>query len=129
MTGAMTWILLAVLVLLTSGLAASVCLVYSVKRQVWQAGREAARRETEITASLTALQSDYDSLRSRFDELEQRSGMLVAPAPALSGFNLTKRTQALRMLARGEKSENIAAALNLPHAETALLMKVRRLHG
>ena len=75
----MTYILFATLVLLAGGLAASVYLVYSVRRQAWETGRDAARRETEIATSVARLQSESDELRRQFDELEQRSGMLVAP--------------------------------------------------
>ena len=53
--------------------------------------------------------------------------MLVPPAPLRSGLNLSKRTQALRMAARGETPEHIAAALSLPDSEVQLLLKVQRM--
>ena len=125
----MIWILIAILLLLTAGLGSSVHLLYLLKRDTWAAGSEAAKREADLAASLTGLQADFNSLRTQFDELEQRSGMLVAPAPVTSGLNLTKRTQAMRMLARGENSEAVAEVLQLPRAETELLTKIRMLYG
>ena len=125
----MTVILLAVLLLTTCGLAVSLYLAYSVKRQAWEADCEAQVREAQISESLASLKENFEALGRRFDELEQRTGVLVAPGPTISGLNLTRRVQALRMLARGEQSDKIAAALNLPRAEIALLVKVRRLAG
>ena len=125
----MTGLLLAVLLLTSCGIAASLYLAYGTKRQAWEADRSARQREAQVSESLTCLKADFEALGKRFDELEQRTGVLVAPAPAISGLNLTKRVQALRMLARGEQSDRIAAALNLPRAEIALLVKVKRLSG
>jgi hypothetical protein len=125
----MTWIFLAVLLLCTCGLAASLFLAYSLKRQVWKEHGQAAGREAELRASVLGVQADFATLRARFEDLEHRTGMLVSPVPPLSGLNLTKRTQALRMLARGDQSDSIAAALNLPRAEAELLAKVKKLNG
>lgn len=52
----------------------------------------------------------------------------AAPAPTVgSALNLTKRTQALRMLRRGEPVESIAGALRVPRNEIELLLKVQQL--
>jgi hypothetical protein len=44
-----------------------------------------------------------------------------------SAVNINKRTQALRMVKRGEGPERIAAILNLSPREVDLLVKVERL--
>ena len=54
------------------------------------------------------------------------SSQLVAPVPPRSGLNLTKRSQAVRMIRRGDAPRDIAAALGLPQNEVELLAKV---HG
>jgi hypothetical protein len=126
---AMTWILFASLLLTACGIAASLGLAYSMKRQLWQARHEMAKSNEEHGQRAKELEQRFASLSGRFEELEQHTGMLVAPAPTLSGLNLTKRTQALRMLARGDAAASIAAALSLPRAEAELLVKVRRLEG
>jgi hypothetical protein len=129
MTSLMNWILIGVLTLSTCCLAASAWLWFWIKRQAWETRREAKQSEGGILSSITAVQADFNALSDRFDELEKRTGMLVAPPPAISGLNLNRRTQALRMLARGEQPDRIAAALDLPLGETALLAKIRRLSG
>ena len=53
--------------------------------------------------------------------------MLVAPVPARSGINLSKRTQVLRMHRTGRDSAAIAAELALPRSEVELLIKVHRI--
>jgi|WetSurMetagenome_2_1015567.scaffolds.fasta_scaffold779364_2 hypothetical protein len=129
MTSHMNWILIGVLALSTCCLATSAWLWYWLKRQAWEARREAKQSESGLLSSIAAVRADFNALNDRFDELEERTGMLVAPPPAISGLNLNRRTQALRMLARGEQPDRIAAALDLPLGETALLAKVRRLSG
>lgn len=65
-------------------------------------------------------------LSARVFEAEERTGVLVPPAPPKSGFNLNKRSQALRMSRRGDQADKIAAALSLPRREVELLLKIQR---
>jgi hypothetical protein len=44
-----------------------------------------------------------------------------------AGFNLSKRSQALRMHRRGEAPGHIASTLELPRQEVELLLKVHRI--
>ena len=60
-------------------------------------------------------------------EAEKQTGLLVPPPATRSGFNLSKRSQAIRMSRRGETPSQIAAALELPQGEVDLLLKVHRL--
>jgi len=87
----------------------------------WEADRE------EWTRQLAAAQQALEELREGLREAEERAGVLVAATPPASGMNLNKRTQALRMSRRGEKPEQIAAALGLPQKEVELLVKVHRI--
>ena len=64
------------------------------------------------------------SLETGLRDLERQAGMLVAPGPARSGLNLSKRTQALRLHRAGQDSAGIAAVLALPRSEVELLLKV-----
>jgi hypothetical protein len=67
-----------------------------------------------------------ESLSSRVQELERAP---ASPVPALprAGMNLNKRSQALRLHRQGEKTDQIAAALELPRQEVDLLLKVHRI--
>jgi DNA-binding NarL/FixJ family response regulator len=84
--------------------------------------QQAEALETVLREARLAVQSLETDLRA----VERQTGMLVAPAPARSGLNLSKRTHVLRMHRAGQDSTGIAAALALPRSEVELLIKV---HG
>ncbi len=97
------------------------------------AKREIRRLQTRMKQQNVLLQEAYDrmeftveQLKSQFQELEGKAGEMVPPSPARSGMNLNKRTQASRMFRRGERPEQIAAALSLPRNEVALLLKIHQ---
>jgi len=76
---------------------------------------------------LSLLRAGYEEARARLDDLEQQSVQMVAPPPSLSGLNLNKRGQALRLHRAGADPANIARSLQLPEAEVELLLKVHSL--
>jgi len=113
--------------LLVAGLAGCVYLFLTFKEELRKREIRWTRRNQGLEETIRAMQADVDGLRGRLREAEERAGMLVPPAPPRSGLNLSKRTQALRMFARGETPEHIAAALSLPEGEVELLLKVQRM--
>ncbi len=55
-----------------------------------------------------------------------REAAQTTPEPnPLSGMNLSKRTQAVRLLRRGEDVGHIAAAMGVPRGEVELLVRVQ----
>lgn len=97
------------------------------------AKREIRRLQLRMKQQNVLLQEAYDrmefaveQLKKQFEELEGKAGEMVPPSPAQSGMNLNKRTQAARMFRRGERPEQIAAALSLPRNEVALLLKIHQ---
>ncbi len=84
------------------------------------------RRQSAQESTTRELQSQMAELRARVSEAEERTGVLVPPAPPKSGLNLNKRIQVIRMSRRGEQVDKIAAALSLPRREVELLLKI---HG
>ena len=78
-------------------------------------------------AGLQAIRDSVDALAAQLHDLQNHPG--VAPSPGLPkpGFNLSKRSHALRMHRHGERAEQIAAALELPRQEVDLLLKVHRI--
>lgn len=97
------------------------------------AKREIRRLQLRMKQQNILLQEAYDrmefaveQLKKQFEELEGKAGEMVPPPPAQSGMNLNKRTQAARMFRRGERPEQIAAALSLPRNEVALLLKIHQ---
>ena len=95
------------------------------------AKREIRRLQLRMKQQNVLLQEAYDrmefaveQLKKQFEELQGKTGEMVPPSPAKSGMNLNKRSQAAKMFRRGERPEQIAAALSLPHNEVVLLLKI-----
>lgn len=91
--------------------------------------RRAAERLAAVgqEAALAALQDSLNVLTARVEELELRPTAPLPPAAPKPGFNLGKRSQALRMHRRGDSPEQIAAALEISRQEVELLLKVHRI--
>src|SRR5947209_16844467 len=64
-------------------------------------------KESARDILIASMQAEIENLKQELREAEQRTGVLVQPTPARSGFNLSKRSQALRMSRLGENAENI----------------------
>lgn len=109
-------------------LAISLCLClylfYSLKRDLHAAEKRSGKKLAEVEAELEAKAATLDE---RWSELSQISHLLVPPAPLRSGLNLTKRSQAVQMIRRGESPQEIVTTLALPRNEVDLLIKVQRL--
>jgi hypothetical protein len=70
--------------------------------------------------AVAGMKAEIERLRESVSRLEE-----VRPSqPAGPGINLTKRAQVLRMHRRGEAASSIAAAMEMPPNEVALLLKV-----
>ena len=85
------------------------------------------RQQADATTAARDVKLRLEEITLRLRDSEERAGVLVAPHPPRSGLNLTKRSQVTRMSRRGERSENIAASLNLPRGEVDLLLKINAL--
>ena len=121
---------LVIYVLLAAGFGLCLYLFVSLKaeirgllRRCLEDRRQAKVLESALGDARLAVQALETDLRG----VERQTGMLVAPAPARSGLNLSKRTQVLRMHRAGQDSAGIAATLALPRSEVELLIKVHRI--
>ena len=61
-------------------------------------------------------------LLERFNRVEMHAGLCVPPKPALSGFNINKRVEVIRMFQEGHSEETIAQQLAVPMGEVRLLI-------
>ncbi|MGO4882636.1 MAG: hypothetical protein ACLP59_17735 [Bryobacteraceae bacterium] len=116
--------------LLAAGMASCLYLFATLKTETRALLRRCQEDGNRIQALETALheaRQTGQSLESDLRAVERQTGMLVAPAPARSGLNLSKRTHVLRMHRAGQDNTAIAAALALPRAEVDLLIKVHRI--
>jgi hypothetical protein len=101
--------------LLSLGLAASLALFLSMKREFHLATAKSRKRLEEITHRL-------DTAHSRESEV-----VYLASAPPRPGLNVSKRVQAVRMLRRHEDVAHISAALGVTRKEVELLIHVHRI--
>jgi len=104
-------------------LAISLALFVSLKLEMARA--RAAADVSEVVndsgdVALRGLKAEMERLRESVRRLEA-----VRPGqPRAAGIDLTKRAQVIRMHRRGEPVSSIAAALETPSNEIALLLKV-----
>ena len=69
-----------------------------------------------------------EALAVQVRELKQEPGVAPeTPQQVRSGFNLSKRSQALRLHRRGDQPREIAGTLDVPSQEVELLLKVHRI--
>jgi hypothetical protein len=121
---AMAMIILAAGVLSLTGVALGIFAVWHVRALAgsFEAGFEAVRVDSETIAE--NLRERLDAVTSQLRELERQPAVALTPGIPKPGMNVVKRSQALRMHRRGERPEQIAAALELPRQEVDLLLKV-----
>lgn len=116
--------------LLAAGFGLCLYLFVSLKAEIRFLLRRNLEQRGQIEACESALAEArlaIGALETDLREVERQTGMLVAPVPARSGLNLSKRTQVLRMARSGQDGAGIATALALPRSEVELLIKVHRM--
>ncbi len=110
-----------------AGLAASFLALWRIKSLLRAAERMVSDARHPHEAAIGVLQQGLESLRSQVHEARQIApGIHMPPAPR-AGFNLDKRSQALRLHRRGEAAAQIATQLEIPLQEVELLLKVHRI--
>ncbi len=108
-------------------LAACIVLLAVILRQARGAAQRLQNRQRESAAALESACARIADLESRVTELEEEAGVLVPPEPPRSGLNLSRRSEALRRLRRGETPTGISATLRIPVSELELLGKVQKI--
>jgi hypothetical protein len=73
------------------------------------------------------LRATIEGLAAQVRELQRTPAAPADGAAPRAGFNVTKRSQALRLHRQGESADQIAASLQLPRQEVELLLKVHRI--
>ena len=115
---------LPIYALIVIGLSLCVYLFVSAKQEIRRLQLRMKQQNVLLQEAYDRMEFTVEKLKKSFEELEGKAGEMVPPSPAKSGMNLNKRTQAARMFRRGERPEQIAAALSLPQNEVALLFKI-----
>jgi len=113
--------------LVAAGSIACLFVFLTLKQEIRRLKSRLDRQQAGEVAAAWNLKVRFEEITLRLRDSEERAGVLVAPEPARSGLNLTKRSQVIRMSRRGERAENIAASLSLPRGEVDLLLKINAL--
>ena len=100
-------------VLLAAGLAGSLALFLTIKREIHS---HASRHRKRLEA-----------MARRLDEASRETGPAYLPAAPRPGLNISKRVQAMRMVRRNEDISHIAAALGVTRKEVELLIRVQQM--
>ncbi len=112
-------------VLLTAGLGLSTYLFVSLKQDLHRIDKRINDLRTSNEMQIQSLRGELDSFRETQEDLDRRTGELPQLASPIPGMNTSRRTQALRMHRRGERPEQIAAALGIACGEIDLLLKMQ----
>lgn len=115
------------LILLSVGLGLGVFLFVSLKRELRRTLRACGSRQGTNEEAIRKLQAEFSRLNGQLAEIEEIAASLPRFSPPERSINVTRRTHVLRMHRRGERPEQIAAALGLPRNEVELLVKVHRM--
>jgi len=120
------WILspLTIYAVIAMSLAGTLTLFITAKLEIRRGLRAAREAHASVDGAVQQMSVGIEQLRT------EMTSPAPVPAPAAGpALNLTKRTQALRMLRRGESVESIASALRAPRNEIELLVKVHQIQG
>jgi len=100
---------------------------YRLLAEIDQRAQSAKAQKIEPLRELEPLRETVDALATQLRDLQTHPHVAAQAGAPKAGFNLSKRSQALRMHRRGEAPEQIAATLELPRQEVELLLKVHRI--
>lgn len=112
--------------LVLCGTAVSVFVGYRAHRLLGEVDARAQNTKSQSTEDLQPLRASVEALSTQVRELQSHPHEALPAGVPKAGFNLCKRSQALRMHRRGESPGQIAASLDLRGQEVELLLKV---HG
>jgi DNA-binding NarL/FixJ family response regulator len=120
----LNWILspITIYAVIAMALTGTLVLFITAKLEIQRALRAARDARQAVDGAVQEMSLGIEQLRTEMTLPAPVSAPAAGPA-----LNLTKRTQALRMLRRGESVESIASALRAPRNEVELLVKVQQI--
>jgi len=108
-----------------AGVALSFAAILNAKSSVRSYDQRAKTRQAQLEAEFVSAKQAVSELTAEIHQIRE-SGPAPPPVPR-HGFNLSTRSQALRMHRRGDPPTRIAAVLQVPLQEVELLLKVHRI--
>jgi hypothetical protein len=113
--------------LVLASVAASFFALFRSKAMIRAANDRVNDAQTQFEAGIHAVQQAVEGLAAQVLDVQQQPRVTIAAGLPKPGLNLSKRSQALRMHRRGDPTDQIAAALEIPLQEVELLIKVHRI--
>jgi hypothetical protein len=113
--------------LVLAAVATSFFALFRSKVMIRSANDRLRAAQTQFEEGLAETRQIVEGLAAQVQDVQQQARVIVAPGLPKPGFNLTKRSQALRMHRRGDSPDLIAATLEIPLQEVDLLIKVHRI--
>lgn len=113
---------------LAAGLSICLHLFLTVQARLRAVSEHRRQDQGATAAAINELRGELAAARRFIQEAEHRAQAaeaLAFPQPA-QGINLNKRALVLRMAGKGERPDQIAAALRVPQNEVDLVLKVHR---
>lgn len=107
------------------GVALSIVAILQAKSSARYFDRRSSTAQARLNAELESAKEKVNELAGEVCQMREQTPQM--PPPPRQGFNLTIRSQALRMHRRGDAPGQIAAALQVPVQEVELLLKVHRI--
>ena len=111
---------------LAAGLVLCTLLFLSLKQELQRIKQSRVIQQQALADTLEKLRSEIGAIRNALAEVDEKAGALPQFYPPKPSMNTSRRSQVLRMHRRGERPEQIAAALGLPQNEVDLLLKLQR---
>ncbi len=113
--------------LVLASVAASFFALFRSKAMIRSANDRVNDAQTQFEAGILAVRQTVEGLAAQVLDVQQQPRVTIAAGLPKPGLNLSKRSQALRMHRRGDATDQIAAALEIPLQEVELLIKVHRI--
>ena len=105
------------LILVAAGMLGCLWLFFALKRDLRISENRHRKEIEEVSEAIRGLERRWEHDREQAEVAGSRA--LIS-----NGMNFSKRSQALRMMRKGEDPERVAATLKLPAGEIQLLRKV-----
>lgn len=117
------YVLLSLYGLLFVSLVLCLALFLSVKREIRRSEGRMKRQQIHLQEAYDRVEGGLEAIKDLLKE--ETAVAVVRNQPLTPALNVDKRAQAARMYRKGDRPEQIAAALSIPQSEINLLLKVQ----
>ena len=107
------------------GVALSIVAIVHARSSARYFDRRSQTAQARLNAELESAKEKVSELEGEVCQMREQAP--ETPPPPRPGFNLSTRSQALRMHRRGDSPGQIASTLQVPLQEVELLLKVHRI--